>query len=61
MSRFVEKTAKNFVITQKTTNAWEQKKLGDMGSTYGGLKSKRKEDFIKGNSNYISYIDVFKN
>ncbi|MCS4537218.1 restriction endonuclease subunit S [Mycoplasma sp. CSL7475-4] len=43
------------------TNAWEQKKLGDMGSTYGGLKSKRKEDFIKGNSNYISYIDVFKN
>ncbi|MCT4470083.1 restriction endonuclease subunit S, partial [Mycoplasma sp. HS2188] len=35
--------------------------MGDMGSTYGGLKSKRKEDFIKGNSNYISYIDVFKN
>ncbi|MCS4536979.1 hypothetical protein NXS15_02480 [Mycoplasma sp. CSL7475-4] len=30
MSKFVQKTAKNFEITQKTTNAWEQKRVADI-------------------------------
>ncbi|WAK62440.1 hypothetical protein OQG81_06755 [Streptococcus macedonicus] len=35
------------------TDAWEQRKLGEMGSTYTGLSGKTKEDFGHGNAKFI--------
>lgn len=40
---------------------WEENKLGDLGSFYGGLSGKNKEDFIDGNKKYITYMNVYKN
>ncbi|MCT4469942.1 restriction endonuclease subunit S [Mycoplasma sp. HS2188] len=36
MNKFVEKTAENFEIIQKTANTWEQKRVGDIFSVYSG-------------------------
>ncbi|MEW6916382.1 restriction endonuclease subunit S [Trueperella pyogenes] len=41
--------------------AWEQRKLGEMGSTYGGLTGKTKEDFGHGGAKYVPYTNVFNN
>ena len=41
--------------------AWEQRKLGDMGSTFTGLSGKTKEDFGHGNAKFITYMNVFSN
>ncbi|MGT2886590.1 restriction endonuclease subunit S, partial [Streptococcus macedonicus] len=43
------------------TDAWEQRKLGEMGSTYTGLSGKTKEDFGHGNAKFITYMNVFSN
>lgn len=43
------------------TTAWEQRKLGDCGTTYGGLTGKTKEDFGHGNAKFIPYTNVFDN
>lgn len=43
------------------TNAWEQRKLGSIGSTYTGLSGKTKEDFGHGEAKYITYLNVFQN
>lgn len=43
------------------TAAWEQRKLGDMGSTYTGLSGKTKEDFGHGEAKFITYMNVFTN
>ena len=40
---------------------WEEKKLGTLGSFFGGLTGKTKEDFLSGNSKYITYMNVFSN
>lgn len=40
---------------------WEEKKLGDMGTTFTGLSGKSKEDFGYGNARYLTYISVYKN
>ena len=45
----------------KSTNPWEQRKLGDTGSTYGGLSGKTKEDFGHGDARFIPYTNVFDN
>ncbi len=37
------------------------KRLNDLGSFYGGLSGKTKEDFSNGNSKYITYMNVFSN
>ncbi|WP_080926108.1 restriction endonuclease subunit S [Ligilactobacillus ruminis] len=42
-------------------NAWEQRKLGDMGSTFTGLSGKTKEDFGHGDAQFITYMNVFSN
>ena len=42
-------------------DAWEQRKLGDMGSTFTGLSGKNKEDFGHGNAQFITYMNVFSN
>ncbi|MCS4537182.1 restriction endonuclease subunit S [Mycoplasma sp. CSL7475-4] len=39
MSKFVQKTAKSFEITWKTTNAWEQKRLGDISKVRTGISN----------------------
>lgn len=40
---------------------WEQRKLGDMGSTFTGLSGKTKEDFGHGDAQFITYMNVFSN
>ena len=43
------------------TDPWEQRKLGNCGTTYGGLNGKTKEDFGHGNARFIPYTNVFDN
>jgi type I restriction enzyme S subunit len=43
------------------TDAWEQRELGDMGDTFTGLSGKTKEDFGKGEAEFITYLNVFNN
>ena len=40
---------------------WEVKKLGEIGTTYGGLTGKKKEDFGTGNSYYIPFLNILMN
>lgn len=40
---------------------WEVKRLGDFGSTYGGLTGKTKADFGEGSSRYITFMNVMAN
>lgn len=37
------------------------KRLGDIGSFYGGLSGKSKDDFKDGNSIFITYMNVYSN
>ena len=46
---------------QGFTDAWEQRKLGDVGVTYTGLSGKTKEDFGHGNGTFVTYMNVFSN
>lgn len=41
------------------TDAWEQRKLGEVGSTYTGLSGKSKVDFGHGEGRYVTYMNVF--
>lgn len=41
--------------------AWEEKRLGEMGSPYNGLSGKCKSDFGHGNGRYVTYLNVFNN
>ena len=43
------------------TEPWEQRKLGDMGTAYGGLSGKSKEDFGHGEAWFVPYTNVFDN
>lgn len=40
---------------------WEEKILDEEGFFYGGLTGKNKDDFEKGNSKFITYMNVYKN
>lgn len=40
--------------------AWATLPLGDLGTSYGGLTGKTKEDFGHGDARYITYLDVFE-
>ena len=40
---------------------WEQRKLGEVGTTYTGLLGKTKEDFGHGDGKFITYMNVFSN
>ena len=42
-------------------NAWEQRKLGEVGETFIGLSGKTKEDFGHGEAKFITYVNVFNN
>ena len=41
--------------------AWEQRKLGEVGSTFTGLSGKSKDDFGHGNAKYVTYLNVLQN
>ena len=43
------------------TDVWEQRKLGDIGSTFTGLSGKTKEDFGHGDAKFVTYMNVFLN
>ena len=43
------------------TDPWEQRKLGNCGTTYGGLTGKTKEDFGHGSAKFVPYTNVFDN
>ena len=43
------------------TDAWEQRKLGEVGSTFTGLSGKSKDDFGHGNAKYVTYLNVLQN
>ncbi len=43
------------------SDAWEQRKLGDIGTTFTGLSGKSKEDFGHGNAKFVTYMNVFSN
>ena len=40
---------------------WNDNNLGELGSFYGGLSGKSKEDFVGGNCRYITYKNVYLN
>ncbi len=42
------------------SEGWEEKKLGDIGTTYSGLTGKTIKDFGKGKK-YISYMNIYSN
>ena len=42
-------------------DSWEQRKLGEVGTTYTGLSGKTKEDFGYGNGKFVTYMNVFSN
>lgn len=43
------------------SDAWEQRKLGDMGTTFTGLSGKTKDDFGHGDARFVTYMNVFTN
>ena len=43
------------------TDAWEQRKLGDMGKTFTGLSGKSSDDFGHGDGRFVTYMNVFTN
>ena len=43
------------------TDPWEQRKLGNCGTTYSGLSGKTKEDFGHGSARFVPYTNVFDN
>ena len=46
---------------KRNTSSWEQRKLGEVGTTYTGLSGKTKEDFGHGNGQFVTYMNVFSN
>lgn len=40
---------------------WKVKRLGEIGSTYGGLTGKTKADFGEGSARYITFMNVMSN
>ena len=50
-----------YVTMRPLASSWEQRKLGDAGTTYGGLSGKTKEDFGHGEAQFVPYTNVFDN
>ena len=43
------------------TEDWEQRKLGEVGTTFTGLSGKKASDFGHGKASLITYMNVFSN
>lgn len=68
MSGFFEQAKSKVCLSEGThatmrplVSTWEQRKLGDCGSAYGGLSGKTKEDFGHGAAKFVPYTNVFDN
>ncbi len=63
LSKMFPKDRENFpeVRFPGFTDAWEQRKLGEVGETFTGLSGKTKEDFGHGEAKFITYVNVFNN
>ena len=42
-------------------DAWEQRKLGELGTTYTGISGKTSSDFGHGDARFITYMNVYSN
>jgi len=40
---------------------WKEARLGDLGSTYGGLSGKSAQDFRSGDASYVTFMNVMSN
>jgi len=49
------------LIRELCPDGVEFKRLGELGTFYGGLSGKSKEDFSNGNETFITYMNVFSN
>ena len=49
------------LIEEYCPNGVEYKTLGELGTFYGGLSGKSKDDFVDGNAKFITYMNVFSN
>jgi type I restriction enzyme, S subunit len=54
------------LLTGKTrlpgfSGEWEEKRLGELGSTFGGLTGKAKRDFGRGTAQYITFMNIMTN
>ena len=47
------------MIAELCPDGVEYKRLGDIGTIYGGLTGKSKEDFKAGNAKYVPYTNVY--
>lgn len=57
--RAIKQGAMQKLLTPKED--WEEKKLGEIGKTFGGLSGKTKSDFSNGNSKYIPFMNIMSN
>ena len=51
----------NDLIKELCPDGVEYKTLGELGTFYGGLSGKSKNDFNDGNALYVTYMNVFSN
>ena len=40
---------------------WDNAKIGELGTTYGGLSGKSKKDFVSGTHRYVPFMNVMAN
>ncbi len=64
--RAIKQAAMQQLLTGKTRlpgfrGEWETKRLGDLGSTFGGLTGKTKTHFGHGEARYITFLNVMTN
>lgn len=64
--RAIKQAAMQQLLTGKTRlpgfrGKWETKRLGELGSTYGGLTGKTKADFGQGEARYITFMNIMSN
>lgn len=43
------------------SDAWKPRRLGELGTTYGGLTGKTKADFGQGSARFITFLNVVSN
>jgi type I restriction enzyme S subunit len=49
------------IIAELCPNGVDHKEISELGFLYGGMSGKTKENFNKGNSKYITYMNVYSN
>jgi len=64
--RDLKQAAMQLLLTGQTrlpgfTGGWEVKRLGEIGSTFGGLTGKTKSDFGEGSARYITFMNIMTN